>query len=138
MDTRLLPVQFQLSLNVISFVDRDMTMRYFGGGIGHLKNSPPQQVCGLDPIDPTSESEEMAVEEEDEDLGTVEQPSSDVVNGSELVQLDVNEDDEDGKDDDDDDDDSDSDDSEGGDQTDEDEEPDSESEGEDDYGYASA
>ena len=24
---------------VLSFVDRDMVMRYFGGGIGHLSNS---------------------------------------------------------------------------------------------------
>ena len=36
-------------------------MRYFGGGIGHLKNTPPQQVPGSDPIDPNSE--EMAMEE---------------------------------------------------------------------------
>jgi hypothetical protein len=51
-----------------------MVMRYFGGGIGHLKNTPPQQV----PINPSSE--EMAVDEEDdddpcasenEDLGTI-------------------------------------------------------------------
>jgi hypothetical protein len=90
-----------------------MVMRYFGGGIGHLKNTPPQQVPGYDPIDPTSE--EMAVEE-DEDLGTiVQQPSND----------------------DKDEDDSDSD--EGGDQTDEEEDSEGEdSEGEDDYGYASA
>ena len=27
---------------VFSFVDRDMIMRYFGGGIGHLGNSPRQ------------------------------------------------------------------------------------------------
>ena len=26
----------------LSFVDRDMIMRYFGGGIGHLGNSPHQ------------------------------------------------------------------------------------------------
>ena len=108
-------------------------MRYFGGGIGHLKNTPPQQVPGFDPIDPTSE--EMAVEE-DEDLGTVvQQPSSDVMNGCELVQLEVNEDDDD-DDDDDDNDESDSD--EGGDQTDEDEDEEPEGEREDDYGYASA
>ena len=110
-------------------------MRYFGGGIGHLKNAPQLQVPGFNPIDPTSESEEMPVAvEEGKDLGTVvQQPSSDVVNSRELVQLEVNEDDED-EDDDNDDDDSDSD--EGGDQTDEDE--DSDGEGEDDYGYASA
>jgi hypothetical protein len=115
-----------------------MVMRYFGGGVGHLKNTPPQQVPGFDPIDPTPE--EMAVEEDDdcdlfnvtnEDLDTVvQQPSSDVImNSRELVQLEVNEDDEDNKDSDEDDSDSDED----GDQTDEDED-----EGEDDYGYASA
>ena len=37
-------------------------MRYFGGGIGHLKNTPLQQV----PIDPSSE--DMAVDEEDDDV----------------------------------------------------------------------
>jgi hypothetical protein len=105
-----------------------MVMRYFGGGIGHLKNTPPQQVPGFDPFDPTSE--EMAVEE-DEDLGTVvQQPSSDVMNGCELVQLEVNEDDDDDNDE--------SDSDEGGDQTDEDEDEELEGEREDDYGYASA
>jgi hypothetical protein len=83
----------------------------------------------------------MAVEDDDdpfsntnEDLGAVvQQPSRDVVmNGGELVQLEVGEDDED--DEDDEEDDEDSDDDEGGDQTDEDED----GEGEDDYGYASA
>ena len=108
-------------------------MRYFGGGIGHLKNTPPQQVPGFDPIDPTPE--EMAVEEDDNDLlnvtnegldTVVQPPSSDVImNGLELVQLEVNEDDEDNEDNDEDNSDS----YEDGDQTDEDE---------DDYGYASA
>ena len=117
-------------------------MRYFGGGIGHLKNTPLQEAPGFDPFDPTSEG--MAVEEDDddpcsvtnEDLGTVlQQASSDVVmNGRELVQLEVNENDEDNEDDGDSDDDSDSDES--GDQTDEDE--DEEGEDGDDYGYASA
>jgi hypothetical protein len=140
-----LPVLSLLTLiwNIISFVDRDMVMRYFGGGIGHLKNTPPQQVPGFDPIDPSSE--EMAVNDDDdddlctgsgtnEDLGTVVQqlvPSRDVVmNGGELVQLEVGEDD----DKDDEEDEEDSDDDEGGDQSDEDEGE----EGEDDYGYASA
>jgi len=116
-------------VNVVSFVDRDMVMRYFGGGIGHLKNAPPLQVLGFGPID--TNSEEMAVEEDDddpcsgtnEDLGTiVQQPSKDFMNG----------DDEDEDHDEEDDDDSDGD--EDGDQTDEDEDE----EGEDDYGYASA
>ena len=126
-------------MNVFSFVDRDMVMHYLGGGIGHLKNVPPLQVPGFDPIDPSFK--EMAVEDNDdpcsstnEDLGAVvQQPSRDVaVNGGELVQLQVGEDDED--DDDDEEDDEDSDDDEGGDQTNEDED----GEGEDDYGYASA
>jgi hypothetical protein len=127
---------------VVSFVDRDMVMRYFGGGVGHLKNAPPLEVPGLDPIDPSSEA--IAVEEDDddpcsgtnEDLGTaaaVQQPSRDVVmNGGELVQLEVSEDDEVDEDDEEDDEDSDDGD-EGGDQTDED---DDEDEDEDDYGYA--
>jgi hypothetical protein len=129
---------------VDSFVDRDMVMRYFGGGIGHLKNAPPLEVPGLDSIDPSSK--EMAVEDDDdddpckgtnEDLGTVaavQQPSRDVVmNGGELVQLEVGEDDE-VVEDEDEEDDEDSDGDEGGNQTDEDEDEDEE--GEDDYGYA--
>ena len=49
-------------------------MHYFGGRIGHLKNTPPQQV----PIDPSSK--DMTVDEEDDnvlcasenkDLGTI-------------------------------------------------------------------
>jgi hypothetical protein len=124
-------------MNVVSFVDRDMVMRYFGGGIGHLKNAPPVQVLGFDPIDPSSE--EMPVEDEDdddpcsgtnEDLGTiVRQPSKDVVNGGEL------EDDMDDEDDEENDDNSDSDGDESGDQTDEDEDEEGDSE-DDDYGYA--
>ena len=96
---------------VDSFVDRDMVMPYFGGGIGHLKNAPAPEVPELDSIDPSSE--EMVEEDDDnpcigtnEDLGTivaVQQPSRDVVmNGGELVQLDVlGEDDEVDEDDDD-------------------------------------
>jgi len=129
-------------MNVVSFVDQDMVMHYFGGGIGHLKNAPPPQVPGFDPIDPSSNLKEMAVEEDDyddpcsstnEDLGTVAQlepPSRDVVmNGGELVKLEVGEDDKDDEDDEEEDEDSEGD--EGGDQTDEDED-----EGEDDYDYA--
>jgi hypothetical protein len=68
-----------------------MVMRYVGGGIGHLKNTPlPQQM----PIDSDPSSEETTVEEEDhgddprtcanEDLDTiVQQPSMDVVMMSE-------------------------------------------------------
>ena len=117
----------------MNVVDWDMVMCYFGGGIGHLKNAPPLQAPGFDlsPIDPNFE--EMAVEDNDDDpcsstndnLGTiVQQPSRDVImNGGELVQLEVTEDDEEAEDD--------SDSNEGGDQTDEDEDE----EGEDDYGY---
>jgi hypothetical protein len=111
-----------------------MVMRYFGGGIGHLKNTPPQQVPGFEPIDPSSE--EMEVEDEDdnddpcigtnEDLGTIV-----TMNGGDLE---VREDDEDDKDDEDDEEDT-SDDDEDEDQTDGDEDEDSG--GEDDYGYAS-
>jgi hypothetical protein len=51
----------------VSFVDRDMIMRYFGGGVGHLKNTPPQQVHGSDPVAP--DSEEMEVDDEEGDTG---------------------------------------------------------------------
>ena len=122
-------------MNVVSFVDQDMVMRYFGGRIGHLKNAPPLQAPGFDlgPIDPSSK--EMAVEDDDDpcsstndDLGTiVQQPSRDVImNGGELDQLEVTEDDEVNKDDEEDKDDSDS--YEGGDQTDEDEDKEGEDE----------
>ena len=138
-----------IELNIISFVDRDMVMRYFGGGIGHLKNTPPQQVPGFDPIDPSSE--ERTVEEGDNDddpsgtnenLGTiVQQPSRDIITNS--GELDISEGDEDNEDEDEDDDDDSDDSDEGGDQTDEDEDEESgrsgneEEEGEGDYGYAS-
>lgn len=132
-------------MNVVSFVDRDMVMRYFGGGIGHPKNAPPLQVPGFDLIGPNSM--EMAAKEDDddpcgsgtnEDLGAVvQQPSTGrdvVMNGGELVQLEVGEDDEDDEDTEEGDEDSDDFNDEGGDQTDEDED----GEGEDGYGYASA
>ena len=130
-------------------------MHYFGGGIGHLKNTPPQQVPGSNPIDPNSE--EMAMEEggngddpsgTNEDLGTiVQQPSRDtIINSGELDMSEGDEDNEDdeGDEDEDEDDEDDIDDSdEGGDQMDEDEDDESgrsgdeEEEGEGDYGYAS-
>ena len=103
-------------VNAVSFVDRDMVMRYFGGGIGHLKNAPPQQVPGLGFDRNDSRSEEMAVEGDGDDV---------VVN-SELVQPEVSEDE---GNDDDEEDEEDSDSDEGGDLTDEDEEG-------EDYGYA--
>ena len=90
----------------------------------------------MGPIDPSSK--EMAVEDDDDnpcsstkdDLGPiVQQPSRDVImNGGELVQLEVTEDDKVDKDNEDEDD---SDSDEGGDKTNEDEDE----EGEDDYGY---
>jgi hypothetical protein len=46
---------------VLSFVDRDMIMRYFGGGIGHLGNSPRHQV---DSEPPDTEPEELEGEME--------------------------------------------------------------------------
>jgi hypothetical protein len=112
-------------MDVVSFVDRDMVMRYFGGGIGHLKNAPP--LLGFGPID--TNSEEMPVEEDgdipcsgtNEDLGTiVQQPLEDVMNSDD-------EDEEHNEED------NDTDGDEDGDQTDVDEDE----EGEDDYGYAS-
>ena len=39
-----------------------MIMHYYGGGIGHLNNTPPRQA---DPLD--SNSDEMDVEEDEED-----------------------------------------------------------------------
>ena len=47
---------------VLSFVDRDMIMRYFGGGIGHLGNSTQHQVNSKPP---DTEPEEL---EEDMDI----------------------------------------------------------------------
>jgi hypothetical protein len=132
-------------VNVVSFVDRDMVMRYFGGGIGHLKNAPSLQVpgSGFDLIDPCSDLEGITVEEDDrcsstnEDLGTVvQQPSKDVMNG-ELVQLENDEDDEDVAEDDEEDDEEDEDDSDGDEDRDR-TDVDVDEEGEDDYGYASA
>jgi hypothetical protein len=124
---------------LVSFVDQDMVMCYFCGGIGHLKNTPPQQVPGPNLIDPSSE--EMAVEEDSPCSGNVTNECV-VMNSGELVQMEVGEDndddgdsdddeDSDGNDDEDDEEDEDnSDGNEGRDETDEDED------GEDDYGYA--
>lgn len=46
----------------LSFVDRDMIMRYFGGGIGHLGNSP----CQANSEQPDTEGveEEMEIDED--------------------------------------------------------------------------
>jgi hypothetical protein len=45
---------------VLSFVDRDMIMRYFEGGIGHVDNSPRHQVDSESPY--IGESEELEME----------------------------------------------------------------------------
>jgi hypothetical protein len=51
---------------ILSFVDRDMVMRYFGGGIGHLCNSTRHQV---DAEPPDTELEELEEEMEISDNG---------------------------------------------------------------------
>ena len=60
-----------------------MIMRYYGGGIGHLNNTPPQQA---DPLD--SNSDEMNVEEgEEEDAGSAnarDGPQDAIMNDGEL------------------------------------------------------
>jgi hypothetical protein len=46
-----------------------MIMRYYGGGIGHRNNSPPEQAHESYPLNPNSD--EMAMEEEEDgDTGT--------------------------------------------------------------------
>jgi hypothetical protein len=78
----------------ISFVDRDMIMRYFGGGVGHLKNTPPQQVHRSDAVDIDSDSEEMEVDADEEgDTGgsTMGDPQDIIMSNRELE---VGEDDE--------------------------------------------
>jgi len=122
-----------------------MIMRYYGGGIGHLNNTPPQQA---DPLD--SNSDEMNVEEgEEEDAGSVnasDGPQDTIMNDGEL-EVDETEEEARFGDNDDDGDDSDnydySENDEGGDEDeDEDEDNDEEptcgsEEEENDYGYAS-
>ena len=81
---------------VVSFVDRDMIMRYFGGGVGHLKNTPPQQAHRSDPVDP--DSEEMEVDEEGDPGGNTRENPQDIIMRNR--ELEVGEDDkEKGKDD---------------------------------------
>ncbi|KIM40441.1 hypothetical protein M413DRAFT_28273 [Hebeloma cylindrosporum] len=56
-----------LNFYVNIFIDQDMIMHYFGGGVGHLKNTPPQQArLDADPGDLNSEEIEV-----DEDEGEV-------------------------------------------------------------------
>jgi hypothetical protein len=42
-----------------------MIMRHYGGGIGHLNNTPFQQAHRSDPLNPNSNK--MAIEEDEED-----------------------------------------------------------------------
>ena len=119
-------------------------MRNFGGSIGHLKNTPPQQVPGFDSDLINPSSEEMAIDSEegdndDDPSGTNEHI---IINSGELNMSKGEEDNED-EEGDENDDDNNNDSDEGGDQMDEDEDDESgcsgdeEEEGEDDYGYAS-
>jgi hypothetical protein len=50
----------------LSFVDRDMIMRYFGGGIGHLGNSPRQ--ANSEQPDTEGVEEEMEINEDGIDI----------------------------------------------------------------------
>ena len=126
----------------VSFVDRDMIMHYFGGGVGHLKNTPPQQAHRSDPVDPDS------VEDEEDDTGgnTRGDPQDIIMSNGELE---VGDDDEEkGRDDNDnetdndnDDDDDDDDDDESNDEDEDKEDKESASGGDEnkdeDYGYGS-
>ena len=123
----------------VSFVDRDMIMHYFGGGVGHLKNTPPQQAHRSDPVDP--DSEEMEVEDEEDDTGgnTRGDPQDIIMSNGELEV--GNDDEEKGRDDNDNETDDDDDDDESDDE-DEDEEDEESAHGGDenedeDYGYGS-
>ena len=124
----------------VSFVDRDMIMRYFGGGVGHLKNTPPQQAHRSDHVDP--DSEEMEVEDEEGDTGgNTRGDTEDIImrNG----ELEVSEDDEEkGQDDNVNETDVDDDDDESDDEDEDEEDEDEEfacggDKNEDDYGYGS-
>jgi hypothetical protein len=127
----------------VSFVDRDMIMRYFGGGVGHLKNTPSQQAHRSDPVDP--DSEEMEVEDEEGDTGgnTRGDPQDIIMSDGELE---VGEDDEEkGQDDNDDETDDDDDDDDEDDESDDEDEDDEDEEfarggdenEDEDYGYGS-
>jgi hypothetical protein len=126
---------------VTSFVDRDMIMRYFGGGVGHLKNTPPQQAHISDLVDP--ESEEMDVEDEEGNTGgNTRGDLQDITQVMGNGELEVGEEDEEKGQDDSNENEDDSDDIDDEDSDDDDEDKDSESalgdENEDeDYGYGS-
>jgi hypothetical protein len=65
---------------VLSFVDRDMVMRYFGGGIGHLSNSTRHQVDAEPPgTEPQELEEEMEISD-DNASGPCEAPEDIIMN----------------------------------------------------------
>jgi hypothetical protein len=120
-----------------------MIMRYFGGGVGHLKNAPPQQAHRSDPVDP--DSEVMEVEDEEGDTGgNIRRDPQDIImsNGplAGELELEVGEDD-DEKGQDDNDEETDDDEDESDDEDDEDEKKESARGGDEnedeDYGYGS-
>ena len=119
-------------------------MRYYGGGIGHLNNTPPQQAHRSDPLDPNSD--EMAVDE-DEDSDTessTRDGMQDIVMNGEELEVGVGDEEGRGGEDDSDEDDYDScgydemDDRGDEDEDEDEDEGGSDNDEEDDYGYASA
>jgi len=65
---------------VLSFVDRDMVMRYFGGGIGHLSNSTRHQVNAEPPDTEPEELEEDMEISDDNASGPGEVPEDIIMN----------------------------------------------------------
>ena len=62
-----------------------MIMRYFGGGIGHLNNTPPRQAHRSGPLNPNFD--QMAVDEDEEDdsgCDATDEPQDVVMNNGEL------------------------------------------------------
>ena len=65
---------------VLSFVDRDMVMRYFGGGIGHLSNSTRHQADAEPPDTEPEELEEEMEISDDNASGPGEAPDDIIMN----------------------------------------------------------
>jgi phosphopantothenoylcysteine synthetase/decarboxylase len=110
-----------------------MIMHYFGGGVGHLKNTPPQQAHRSYPVDPDSEEVEVVGDQGDTGGNTRGDPRDIAMSNGELE---VGEDDkEKGQDDNEDDEDESNDE----DEEDEDEESacDGDEDEDEDYGYGS-
>jgi hypothetical protein len=64
----------------LSFVDRDMIMRYFGGGIGHVGNSTRHQVdSGPPDTEPEELEEEMEMSDDGGNNASVPGESEDVI-----------------------------------------------------------